>query len=81
MAEVVPNNGEEEVPIYIVRSSVPGGLRGQISFEFREENNQRTVAGIGEIFQETYNTEEVIFTTIVESSTEFNYRGIGHLKM
>ena len=31
MAEVVPNNGKEEVPVYIVRSSIPtGGPKGQI---------------------------------------------------
>jgi hypothetical protein len=77
MAEVIPNNGEEEVPIYIIRSSVPGGLRGQISFEFRELDGQRELGGIGEIFQDTYNTEDVIFSSIGESSTDFNYRRMG----
>jgi hypothetical protein len=77
MAKVVPNNGEEEIPVYIIRSSVPGGLRGQISFEFRELDGQRELGGIGEIFQDTYNTEEVIFSSVGESSIDFNYRGMG----
>jgi hypothetical protein len=78
MAEVVPNNGEEEVPVYIVRSSVPGGLRGQIYFEFRDGlDGQRELGGIGELNQDSYNTEEIIFSSVGESSTDFNYRGIG----
>ena len=77
MAEVVPNNEKEEVPVYIVRSSIPtGGPKGQISFEFREENNQRELGGLGEIFQDTYNTEEFSLPTVGENSTNFDYRGM-----
>ena len=77
--EIVPNDGEEEVPVYIVRSSVPGGLRGQIYFEFRDGlDGQRELGGIGEIFQDSYNTEEVIFSSVGESSTDFNYRDMGN---
>ena len=76
MAEVVPNSGEEEIDVYIIRSSVPDGPRGQISFEFRERNGQRELGGLGEIFQDTYNTEEFSLPTVGESSTDFNYRGI-----
>ena len=76
--EPIPETGEEEVPVYIVRSSVPGGLRGQIYFEFRDGlDGQRELGGIGELNQDTYNTEEVIFSSIGESSTDFNYRGMG----
>ena len=75
--EVIPNNGEEEIPVYIVKSSVPGGLKGQIYFEFRELNGQRELGGIGELNQDSYNTEEVIFSSVGESSTDFNYRGMG----
>lgn len=72
-----PDPIEEEVPVYIVKSSVPGGLKGQIYFEFRELNGQRELGGVGELNQDTYNTEEVIFSSVGESSTDFNYRGMG----
>ena len=76
--EPVPNNDEEEIPVYVVRSSIPtGGPRGQISFEFKERNGQRELGGLGEIFQDTYNTEEFSLPTVGESSTNFNYRSIG----
>jgi hypothetical protein len=75
--EIVPNNGEEEIPVYIVRSSVPGGLRGRIYFEFRKLDNQIELGGIGELDQDSYNTEEIVFSSVGESSTDFNYRGIG----
>ena len=76
--EPVPNNDEEEVPVYIVRSSIPtDGPRGQISFEFRELNGQKELGGLGEIFQDTYNTEEFSLPTVGESSTNFDYRSMG----
>ena len=76
--EPIPETGEEEVPVYLVRSSVPGGLKGQIYFEFRDGlNGQRELGGIGELDQDTYNTDEVIFNSVGESSTDFNYRGMG----
>ena len=76
MAEVVPNNGEEEIPVFIIRSSIPNGPKGQISFEFRELDGQREVGGLGEIFQNTYNTEEFSLSTVGENSTNFDYRNI-----
>ena len=76
MAEVVPNNGEEEIQVFIIRSSIPNGPKGQISFEFRELDGQREVGGLGEIFQNTYNTEEFSLPTVGENSTNFDYRNI-----
>lgn len=73
-----PDPIEEEVPVYLVRSSVPGGLRGRIYFEFRDGlDGQRELGGIGELNQDSYNTEEIIFSSVGESSTDFNYRSMG----
>ena len=75
--EIIPNNGEEEVPIYIVRSSIPnGGPRGQITFEFRESEGQREIGAIGEIFRDTYNTEEFSLPNLGESSVNYDYKNL-----
>ena len=75
--EVVPNDGEEEVPVYIVRSSIPnGGPRGQITFEFRESEGQREIGAIGEIFRDTYNTEEFSLPNLGESSVNYDYKNL-----
>lgn len=87
MAEVVPNNGEEEVPVYIVRSSIPtGGPRGNIYFEFREDEGQRQILALGELFKDTYPSRlasdpeaEFTFPLITKNSTDFNYEGLGNL--
>ena len=76
-SEVIPNNGEEEVPVYIVRSSIPnGGPRGQITFEFRESEGQREIGAIGEIFRDTYNTEEFSLPNLGESSVNYDYKNL-----
>jgi len=85
--EVVPNDGEEEVPVYIVRSSIPtNGPRGNIYFEFREDEGQRQILALGELFKDTYPSRlasdpeaEFTFPTITENSTNFDYEGLGNL--
>ena len=82
--EVVPNDGEEEVDVYVVRSSIPtDGPRGQISFEFREIDGQKEIGCLGELFTDTYNTEEFSFpiqgqSAILADKTtmDFDYRGL-----
>jgi len=72
--EVVPNNGKEEVPVYIFRSSVPtNGPRGQINFEFRDNE----ISCIGKIYKDSYNTDEYSFSQIEISSTEIDYPKLG----
>jgi hypothetical protein len=85
--EIVPNDGEEEVPVYIVRSSIPtNGPRGNIYFEFREDEGQKTVLALGELFKDTYPSRlasdpeaEFTFPIITENSTDFDYEGLGNL--
>lgn len=85
--EVIPNDGEEEIPVYIVRSSIPtDGPRGNIYFEFRKDEGQRTISCYGELFKETYPSRlasdpetEFTFPTVTENSTDFNYEGLGNL--
>lgn len=85
--KVVPNDGEEEVPVYIVRSSIPNdGPRGNIYFEFREDEGQRQILALGELFKDTYPSRlasdpeaEFTFPIITENSTDFNYEGLGNL--
>lgn len=85
--EVVPNNGQEEVPVYIVRSSIPtDGPRGNIYFEFREDEGQKTILALGELFKDTYPSRlasdpeaEFTFPIITENSTDFDYEGLGNL--
>lgn len=85
--EVIPNDGEEEVPVYIVRSSIPtGGPRGNIYFEFRVDEGQRQILALGELFKDTYPSRlasdpeaEFTFPLITENSTDFNYEGLGNL--
>ena len=87
MEKVIPNNGEEEVPVYIVRSSIPtDGPRGNIYFEFRTDGGQRTISCYGELFKETYPSRlasdpeaEFTFPTVTENSTDFNYEELGNL--
>ena len=46
---------EEEVPVYIVRSSIPtNGPKGQIYFEFREDEGERSISCYGELDRNTY---------------------------
>ena len=85
--EVIPNNGQEEVPVYIVRSSIPtDGPRGNIYFEFREDEGQKTILALGELFKDTYPSRlasdpeaEFTFPIITENSTDFDYKGLGNL--
>ena len=74
----IPETGEEEVPVYLVRSSIPNGPRGQITFEFRSDGSNNTVLCLGEMDRDTYNTDEVIFTTETENSTDFNYEKLAN---
>jgi len=80
--EPTSNNEEEEVDVYVIRSSIPtGGPRGQISFEFREIDGQKEIGCLGELFVDTYDTEKFSFeiqgqSAILanETTTDFNYR-------
>ena len=82
-----PNTEEEEVPVYIVRSSIPtNGPRGNIYFEFREDEGQKTVLALGELFRDTYPSRlasdpeaEFTFPILTENSTDFDYEGLGNL--
>ena len=74
----IPETGEEEVPVYLVKSSIPNGPRGQITFEFRSDGSNNTVLCLGEMDRDTYNTDEVIFTTETENSTDFNYEKLAN---
>ena len=84
---VTPNTGEEEVPVYIIRSSIPtNGPRGNIYFEFREDEGQKTILALGELFKDTYPSRlasdpeaEFTFPIITENSTDFNYERLGNL--
>ena len=76
--QITPNTGEEEVPVYLVRSSIPNGPRGQIYFEFRSDGPNKTVLCLGEMDRDTYDTDEVIFTTETEDSTDFNYEKLAN---
>ncbi len=72
--EILPNNGEEEVPVYIFRSSVPtNGPRGQINFEFKENE----ISCIGEVYRDSYDTDEYSLSLVEISSTEIDYPKLG----
>ena len=75
-SEVIPNNGEEEVPIYIVRSSVPDGPRGQIYFEFRKDGDNISTDAVGDLYMDSYDTSEYRFPDYGGSSTDYNYRSL-----
>ena len=77
--EPIPETGEEEVPVYLVRSSIPSGPQGQIYFEFRSDGANKTVSCLGEMDRDTYNSEENIFVTETEDSTDFNYEKLANL--
>ncbi len=76
MAEVVLNNGEEEIPIYIVRSSVPDGPRGKIYFEFRKDGDNISTDAVGELYMDSYDTSEYRFPDYGGSSTNYDYRSL-----
>jgi|TARA_R110002153_G_scaffold92972_2_gene225392 hypothetical protein len=74
--EPIPDNGEEETPIYLVKSSVPGGIRGRIYFEFRQDGGNTSTDAIGEIYRDSYDTSEYTFPNYAGSSTDYNYRSL-----
>lgn len=80
-SEVVPNNGEEEVPVYLVRSSIPNGPQGQIYFEFRSDGPNKTISCLGEMNRNTYNSDENEFEIVIEDSTDFNYESLANLTL
>ena len=73
MAEVVPNNGKEEIPVYLIKSSIPSGPRGDISFEFKDgkEGEIKSLLCRGNLYPETYDNS--IFTIKEEILTSENY--------
>jgi len=79
LPEPEPDPIEEEVPVYLVRSSIPSGPQGQIYFEFRSDGANKTVSCLGEMDRDTYNFEENIFVTETENSTDFNYEKLANL--
>lgn len=79
--EVVPNNGEEEVPVYLVKSSIPNGPQGQIYFEFRSDGPNKTVSCLGEMNRDTYNSDENEFEIVIEDSSDFNYEALANLTL
>jgi len=87
-SELIPETGEEEVPVYIVRSSIPtNGPRGQIYFEFREDEGERSMSCYGELDRNTYPQQlksdpgaEFYFPIVTENSqTSFDYETLGNL--
>ena len=79
--EVIPDTGEDEMPIYLIRSSVPNGPKGKIYFEFRGEENNRVVSCYGEINPNSYNQDELdfVFEIQPESSTDTDYTGLSDI--
>jgi len=73
LSKTVPNNGEEELPVYLIKSSIPSGPRGDISFEFKngKEGEIKSLLCKGNLYPETYDNS--IFTIKEEILTSENY--------
>ena len=76
--EPIPDTGEEEMPTFLVKSTISDGPKGNINFTQDNESTPNIIA-TGIIYPESYNIDET--TTLPEIntvSTDFNFLALGN---
>ena len=75
LPEIVPNDGEEEVPIYLIKSSIPSGPRGEILFNFKNktEGGVKILSCKGNLDPNTYSEKIQKIEEVILTSEDFDY--------